>query len=215
MQTASSAWAVPADPHAAERRSHCECAPAARLLVVPGLGDSPSGHWQSWLQAGARGALRVQQRDWQQPDLERWADRLASALQHAPHPGPWLVAAHNFGVLAVLRHLARGPDPRLAALLLVAPADPDRFGVAGLLPQHALSVPSRLVLSSNDPWMGAATGLRWAQRWQAAVLNLGAAGHVNIASGYGPWPYARQWLLAQQQQLARQRHSRPEPREAC
>lgn len=124
------------DPDTVTGSDRC---PVARLLIVPGLGDSPPGHWQSWLQAGTPGSLRVTQRDWQVPDVERWARRIASTLDRSPHPGPWLVAAHSFGVLALLRHLALGADPRLAGLLLVAPADPDRFAVADLLPRAALA----------------------------------------------------------------------------
>lgn len=176
---------------------------AARLLVVPGLGDSPAGHWQTWLQQHTRGALRVQQRDWDAPELDRWAGRIATTLDHAGHAGPWLVAAHSFGVLAVLRHLVLTGDTRLAALLLVAPADPDRFGVGSLLPQQALPVPATLVLSRNDPWLPRAAGQRWAQRWQAAVQDLGEAGHINLDAGFGPWPYARRWLQSQEQNLAR------------
>jgi predicted alpha/beta hydrolase family esterase len=174
-----------------------------RLLVVPGLGDSPSGHWQSWLQAGVKGSVRVTQRDWHAPDLDRWAARVGATLDRADHAGPWLVAAHSFGVLAVLRHLVLTGDQRLAGLLLVAPADPDRFGVGSHLPDEPLGPPSTVVLSSNDPWLSLAAGQHWARRWQAAVLNLGAAGHVNIESGFGPWPGARRWLLAQEQRLAR------------
>jgi predicted alpha/beta hydrolase family esterase len=174
-----------------------------RLLIVPGLGDSPGGHWQSWLQAGVKGSVRVTQRDWHAPDLDRWAARVAVTLDRAGHPGPWLVAAHSFGVLAVLRHLALTGDERLAGLLLVAPADPDRFGVGTLMPQDDLGRPTTLVLSTNDPWLSLAAGQRWARRWQAAVVNLGPAGHVNIDAGFGPWPCARRWLLAQEQRLAR------------
>jgi len=46
------------------------------LLIVPGLHDSGPAHWQSWLQSLHRGALRAQQRDWSDPQLERWADRV-------------------------------------------------------------------------------------------------------------------------------------------
>jgi predicted alpha/beta hydrolase family esterase len=48
---------------------------APRLLIVPGLHDSGPAHWQSWLEAQEPGARRVVQRDWQAPDLERWAAR--------------------------------------------------------------------------------------------------------------------------------------------
>lgn len=172
-----------------------------RLLIVPGLHDSPPGHWQSWLQVCHPCAVRVQQRDWVTPDLERWAARIGSTLERCG-PGRWLVAAHSFGVLALLRHLAREPQSPVAAALLVAPADPDKFGVGELLPAGELPVPSTVVLSSNDPWLAAAAGQRWARRWGCGVEMLGAAGHINIASGFGPLPLAERWLQAQQRRLA-------------
>ena len=51
---------------------------SVRLLVVPGLQDSGPAHWQSWLQGQYRDSLRVRQRDWTVPDLERWAARIAA-----------------------------------------------------------------------------------------------------------------------------------------
>jgi predicted alpha/beta hydrolase family esterase len=174
-----------------------------RLLVVPGLHDSPSGHWQSWLQDQFPTALRVVQRDWATADIERWAGRIASTLDRAG-AGPRVAVAHSFGALAVARHLALVPQTPLAAVLFVAPADPDRFGIGELLPQQALRLPATLLLSSNDPWLGLAAGQRWAQRWGSPCVNLGPAGHINVQSGFRTLPYARHWVLAQTQRLARQ-----------
>ena len=42
-----------------------------RLLIVPGLQDSGPAHWQSWLQGQYRDSLRVRQRNWGEPDLDR------------------------------------------------------------------------------------------------------------------------------------------------
>ena len=28
----------------------------------------------------------------------------------------------------------------------------------------------------------------WAEAWDAELINLGAAGHINVRSGHGPWP---------------------------
>jgi predicted alpha/beta hydrolase family esterase len=103
-----------------------------RLLIVPGLRDSGPAHWQTWLQSLHRGSLRVVQRDWHTPDLDRWALRIASTLERAGPGAPWLVAAHSFGCLALARHIALHGADGLAGALLVAPADPDKFGVAGL-----------------------------------------------------------------------------------
>jgi predicted alpha/beta hydrolase family esterase len=175
---------------------------AARLLVVPGLHDSGPAHWQTWLQAGERSALRVTQRDWAEPDLDRWAARIASALERAG-PGPWIAAAHSFGCLALVRHLSKHPDSPVAAALLVAPADPNKFGVAALLPAHRLVVPSAVIGSDSDPWMSAGEARRWAGRWGSRWVNLGDAGHINSESGFGPLPLARRWVSATSQRLAR------------
>jgi len=180
-----------------------------RLLIVPGLHDSEPDHWQSWLQRFSRDAVRVVQRDWAAPDLQRWSARIGATLDRAG-PGPWLAVAHSFGVLALAHHLAGEPQSGVAAALLVAPADPDKFGVADLLPSRALPVPTTLVLSTTDPWLSAAAAMRWAERWRAHSINLGDAGHVNVASGFGPLPLARRWVLAQEQRLAglqRERHA--------
>lgn len=182
----------------------CAGRTAPRLLIVPGLDDSGPAHWQSWLQAQHRDAVRVVQRHWRSPDLDRWAARVGSTVAHAG-PGPWIVAAHSFGCLAVARHLALEPASPIAAALLVAPADPDKFGIAGLLPATPLPVPSTLVISDTDPWMPAASARRWAQRWGAHTVNLGAAGHINTESGFGPLPFARRWVTTMAQRLERAR----------
>ena len=171
-----------------------------RLLIVPGLGDSGPAHWQTWLQQGDRHAVRVRQRDWKSPDLDRWAARIASTLERAG-PGPWIAAAHSFGCLALVRHLAQRPRSNIAAALLVAPADPAKFGVGSLLPTSTLPTPSTLVGSETDPWMSAAEARRWASHW----VNLGAAGHINAEAGFGPLPLARRWVIDARQRLERGR----------
>ena len=43
-----------------------------RVLIIPGLHNSGDAHWQTWLQGQYKGAVRVHQQDWQNPDLEAW-----------------------------------------------------------------------------------------------------------------------------------------------
>ena len=176
----------------------------ARVLIVPGLHDSEPDHWQSWLQRFSRDAVRVVQHDWGAPDLQRWSARIGVTLDRAG-PGPWLAVAHSFGALALTHYLAHDePDGRVAAALLVAPADPDKFGIGEWMPSSALPVPATIVLSASDPWLSLAAGQRWARSWQAHSINLGDAGHINVAAGFGPLPLARRWVLAQEQRLARE-----------
>jgi predicted alpha/beta hydrolase family esterase len=181
-------------------------ATAARLLIVPGLQDSGAAHWQSWLQGLYRNSVRVVQRDWDTPDLERWSARIASTLDRAG-PGPWIAVAHSFGCLALAHHLAAHADSAIVAALLVAPAEPDRFGLAESLPQRRLPVMSTVVGSQTDPWISASSAQRWAQRWGSQWINLGDAGHVNTEAGFGPLPLplARRWVLAVEQRLSRER----------
>ncbi len=180
---------------------------APRLLIIPGLRDSGPTHWQSWLQQQYRDARRVVQRDFSQPDLQRWADRIHASLENAP-AGPWIAVAHSFGCLALARHLADHPDSPVQQALLVAPAEPDKFGLAELLPQRRLSITLTVIGSQNDPWMTAASAQRWAARWGASFTNLGQVGHINSESGFGPFPLAKRWVEAARARAAREH--RPE-----
>ncbi len=174
----------------------------ARLLIIPGLRDSGPAHWQTWLQSRHRGALRVVQSDWERPALDRWAATLESTLRQAA-PARWIAVAHSFGCLTLARHLALRPDSPIVATLLVAPAEPGKFGVTPLLPRGPLGRPGLLVASDTDPWMQAASALAWAERWGLCTLNLGDAGHINADSGFGPWPLAQRWVTGVEQRLAR------------
>ena len=163
-----------------------------RLVIVPGLHGSGAGHWQGWLHGQIAGAVRVEQDAWSAPDLDRWADRIAETVA-ALGPGPHVIVAHSFGCLASLRATTRHPALAIAHMLLVAPAEPARFDVAAALPQAPLAIRTCVVASDNDPWMSATDAHAWALRWGSDWINLGNAGHVNVESGYGPFPLAREW----------------------
>jgi uncharacterized protein len=163
---------------------------AVRVLIVPGLHDSGETHWQTWLQRHYRSAVRVNQEDWSVPDVERWASRIEAALARGPR-GPWVAIAHSFGCLALVHALSRGV-PDIAAALLVAPADPIKFGAADALPCQPLPVASTLVASRTDPWMPFETAVAWSRIWGSRLVDVGNAGHVNVASGHGPWPLGKQ-----------------------
>lgn len=180
----------------------------ARLLIVPGLHDSGPGHWQSRLELLHPGAVRVVQDHWDRPDLEAWAARMAATIErHGGDRQDWIVAAHSFGCLTTVRHLLARPDLPLAAVLLVAPADPNKFGVTehllGRLPLSPV-----LVASETDPWMSPVAVRRWAHHWHSRFISIGDTGHINIDSGHGPLPLAEQWVTRQQQRLARRQRAR-------
>ncbi|RZL00376.1 MAG: alpha/beta hydrolase [Rubrivivax sp.] len=168
-----------------------------RVLVIPGLRDSGRTHWQTWLQGQYRGAVRVKQAHWDQPDLDLWAAQIAKVIDRTPASTTWVAVAHSFGCLALARYL-RDLNPTLSpsgggvrSALLVAPADPVKFGVVEALSTPGLGLPATVIGSENDPWMPLASARHWAEHWGARFLNLGPVGHINTESGFGPWPLAR------------------------
>ena len=168
-------------------------------LIIPGFRGSGPDHWQTWMEPRVSGAGRVEQIDWDAPMLMTWADAVAVTIRGSSRP-VWLVA-HSFGCLAAIT-AAAGLASRIAGALLVAPADPDRFSLLGSreagrdddlpsiaahLPRAALSFPSLVVASANDPWMSSAKVAEWARCWESVVVDIGRAGHINAESGFGPW----------------------------
>lgn len=189
-----------------------------RVLVIPGLRNSGDAHWQTWLQGQYRGAVRVQQDDWDRPDVEAWSQRIAQTIARASAETEWVAVAHSFGCLALTHYLAQHAAVekqgrgRINSALLVAPADPDKFGISDKLPDEGLGIASTLIASETDPWMPLDRAKLWAHAWGSRLVNLGDAGHINVESGYGPWPLARYWvdhLIRDQQRLRRLQRAHP------
>jgi uncharacterized protein len=155
------------------------------ILIVPGLSNSCARHWQSWFEGCLPYCVRVRQSDWETADLRVWAQAVSDAAE-AAGGRVWLVA-HSFGCLAAVRAAAQtGAD--IAGALLVAPADPAKFGAVFTLPRTALPFRTVVVGSENDDWMSLGSARRWSRTWGATLVNAGRAGHINVASGHGPWP---------------------------
>jgi uncharacterized protein len=171
-----------------------------RLVTVPGLHGSDGAHWQSWLERQFARSLRAEQDDWDAPDLAVWGAALARRL--AGERGPFLLAAHSFGCLVTAHALqtgligsragARGAD--IAGVLFVAPASPEKFRFAGAFEPQRLTVPSILIGSETDPWMSLEGARALAQQLGSTFVNLGDAGHINTAAGFGPWPRAKYFV---------------------
>jgi len=154
------------------------------VLVAPGLDDSGPGHWQTLWQRRHPEMMRIVQEDFATADLARWAARVARAVEASPVPP--VIVAHSFGCLATVRAVL-AHDVVLAGALLVAPADPDMFGIAHGLLAAPLHFPSTLVASTNDPWLRFVTAGALAVEWGSRLASAGRAGHINADSGHGQW----------------------------
>jgi uncharacterized protein len=165
----------------------------SKTLIVPGLDGSPAPHWQSWWAATDPRALMVELSDPSRPVAAVWETELASIILH--HPDCVLVG-HSLGSVLIARILTKWPQLKVRAALLVAPAETrgsDRIGQFGPIPEAPLGVPATLVASRNDPWMRFARSNMLSRAWEAELVDLGFAGHINVASGYGPWAGGK-WL---------------------
>lgn len=169
------------------------------ILVVPGWGGSASGHWQVlWVENDPRARL-VKQRDWDQPDRDDWLATLDAAARAAA--SPVALVAHSLGCHVVAHWAAQCAVPVKGALL-VAPPNIEQSvalgaaAVAGFDPpsSESLPFPALLAASQTDPWASLAWSRGLANQWGAIFVDLGDAGHVNPASGYGPWPEGRSLL---------------------
>ncbi len=180
-----------------------------RVLIVPGLHDSDHRHWQSRWQCLYPSFERVVQERWDVPHLPTWSERLVQVLRQSAQPT--LIVAHSFGCLATL-HRAHAGAPNLVGALLVAPADPIKFGVAKALLNARLVCPSLTVGSLNDPWMEGRRAAEWAKIWGSEFVDAGALGHINAESGLGDWSFGLallRRLATRVQANTRARHATP------
>jgi hypothetical protein len=171
------------------------------ILIVPGWSSSGPDHWQSRWQRNLSTARRIEQDDWYEPDRERWVDRIAAEVVRSSRP-PVLVA-HSLGCTAVVHAAARLPKGLVAGAYLVAPADVDRAArwpvtegqildtvASGFapMPMSPLPFPAHVIASANDPYCTLERVRILAKAWGAQLTEAGDLGHINTASGHGPWP---------------------------
>lgn len=173
------------------------------ILIVPGWQDSGPDHWQSRWERNLKTARRVIQDDWNSPDVERWGDKIAKFAGGATQPV--VVVAHSLGVPAVVYAADKLKPKGVIGAFLVAPADvdfahfwpdtggerwPPKSGHGGfaLMPKTKLPFPAHLIVANNDLYCSYARAETLASAWGAKLTDAGETGHINTASGHGPWP---------------------------
>jgi len=161
------------------------------VLIVPGLHNSDEHHWQTRWQKQLPHSQRIRVDNWSNANLETWRNGILAQLDQIQSPA--VLIAHSFGTLASASIAAEYPE-KIAALFLAAPADPNKFGITEQLPQNFLSVPTKIIASSNDPWMSEHKAAYWALLWGADYLRIKNVGHINSQSNLGDWPQGIQEL---------------------
>jgi len=163
----------------------------ADILMLPGLHDSEPEHWQCRWRQKLSTARKVEQDDWGAPKLDRWQATIERAIAESERPV--VAVAHSLGVIALL-HAAAARGDKIAGAFLVAP--PCEEAIRGLpvdplflpIPRRRLPFPAVLVGAADDPYAPAPFAQNLAADLGATFLDAGASGHINVASGHGPWP---------------------------
>lgn len=182
--------------------------PPATVLIVPGLRDHVEDHWQTHLErqlSAVRKVVCV-------PPLE--TDKLSctarvAAIQRTMEAieGPVIVVAHSGGVVTLVHWAQQHDTGAIQAALLAAPPDFETPLPAGYptmdalqangwlpVPRRALPLRSVVAASTNDPLARFDRVTQMAREWGSELVNVGALGHINPASGFGEWPMAQQLL---------------------
>jgi len=193
------------------------------ILNIPGWNGSGPEHWQSIWEAAHVGLRRVEQREWDRPSREEWTGSIERAVRSAAPP--IILVAHSLGCVAVAHWAAEHDAAKIACALLVAPpwlrdaTCPEEL--RSFLPMPVVRLPFRsiLVASESDPYLSIEDAARLAQVWGSQFVNAGLQGHINTASGHGPWPAGERLLESLCASIARRprrpRRSSPRSRDVA
>jgi hypothetical protein len=171
---------------------------APTVVFVPGLRDHVADHWQTLLAAELPDSRTVPPLTENGLSLAARVAALEATL--AEVEGPVILVAHSAGVMIVV-NWAKTATREIAGALLATPPDiasalpagyptPEALDEGGWrpIPRARLPFPSLVAVSSNDPLATRERAVGMARDWGSDIVDLGDVGHLNPASGFGPWP---------------------------
>jgi uncharacterized protein len=161
-------------------------------LIVPGLGNSGPEHWQTYFEQSGDHFSRIEQAEWDAPSCEDWISAIEQRVGQLD-PAEVVLIGHSLGCCAIAHWAARYSVP-IKGALLVAPSDVDTpqyatFPTTGFVPMPLNKIPFKTVIvaSANDIWVSTERAQFFADCWGSELINIGDAGHINVASGYTKW----------------------------
>lgn len=160
-------------------------------LIVPGLGNSGPEHWQTYFEKSGNNFLRIEQKEWDAPDCKDWIETIDTSISAFDLSSVVLIG-HSLGCTAIA-HWAATYNRQIKGALLVAPSDIEApqytFTTKGFapIPLSKINFKTIVVASADDVWVSLERAKFFADHWGSEFINLGNAGHINIASGYTNW----------------------------
>ncbi|HSV61265.1 MAG TPA: alpha/beta hydrolase [Variovorax sp.] len=177
---------------------------APTVLIIPGLRDHVDAHWQTLLAAKLPRVRTVPPMGREDLDCAGRVEAIEREAQAIK--GPLVLVAHSGGVVMAV-HWARQTQRPVLGALLATPPDFERSMPAGYpslddldkggwlpVPRERLPFASIVAASRNDPLGQYERVADLAACWGSKLVDLGDVGHLNPASGFGPWPRAEQLI---------------------
>jgi predicted alpha/beta hydrolase family esterase len=175
-------------------------------VILHGLNGAPGEHWQRWLAeqltAAGREVIFPDLPNCDSPQLKEWLPALTDTLAGLPADG-YDVVAHSLGAVLWLHHAVNpGNSPAPARVALVAmPATPALLEVAPSFVPVPLDIDvvrkaadgTVLVGTDNDPYCPDGVARTYGAPLKMAATVIPDGGHLNIDSGFGPWPAVLDW----------------------
>ena len=160
-------------------------------FIIPGLGNSGEDHWQTFFERTADNFQRIHQKEWDAPNCNDWISTIEKAIS-GYEPASVIVIAHSLGCSAIASWAAKY-HTKIKGAMLVAPSDIEsvayNFPATGFSPisKEKINFKTIVVASENDPWVSLNRAKYFSDNWGSDFINIGDAGHINAASGYGQW----------------------------
>ena len=160
-------------------------------FIIPGLGNSGPEHWQTFFEQSGDNFKRINQLEWDAPDCKDWVENIEKALD-GYDPSEVVLIGHSLGCVTIA-HWAARYGRCIKGALLVAPSDIETpaytFPATGFdpIPLKKLPFETIVVASADDPWVSIDRARYFADCWGSAFINIGNAGHINVASGHTRW----------------------------
>ena len=174
------------------------------ILILHGWQGSGPQHWQVWLTKELKNksinVLMPELPDMHHPHLSKWLETVYRLFKQHEIKA---VVCHSLACVFWTHFCKKYPEIHVNRTLLVAPIS---FNVVipevkSFFPVHITysdylnSADSHLlVLSNNDPYCSIKDAKYIESMLNIPTLWLEKSGHINIASGFGPWPFAYEWI---------------------
>lgn len=173
-----------------------------KTLLLHGWGGSDEPHWQAWIAgeiAKDYGTVSFPLLDNPHfPSKNRWIKQVKALLSEFQ---PEVVICHSLGCTLWLHLCNEGEIAPVKRLLLVAPPrlTCELETLKSFFPLEApnslYADEAMLVTSDNDPYMSQEEALKLQRTLGVVMKVINNAGHLNADSGYGEWPWVKEWAI--------------------